>query len=85
MERYIKQNATKSRRQSSVFETKLWTTTVGKIKTSEEPPKSSGMKMVQKAHNRLLRVLTMPRLKDRICIERMLEKTNTLSVNKISV
>jgi hypothetical protein len=52
------------------------------VGTEENQKKNTDMKVVQKAHNRLLRVLTRTRRMDRTKIKDMLDKTGMLSVNQ---
>jgi hypothetical protein len=52
------------------------------VRTREDQPKSKGMKLLQRAQNRMLRMLTGTCLADRIRIKDLLEMTNSFSVNQ---
>ena len=55
-----------------------------RVRTNNEDPENELMTILQKAQNRLLRVLTENKLKDKVKIQDMLEQCKMLSVNQIA-
>ena len=67
----------------------LWTSKLryglqlcNEVRTEDEQPKCIEMGTIQKAQNRMLRVLTKSKIKDKVKISDMLKSTNMLSVNQ---